>query len=328
MRKNIVVLSSLVLTLLLALATTGPVKADINNWMWLQPAFDGFDDFYSANVIAYAEGTTARLSVVVDVDGSASNEINVTAVSVVFDWGGNYTLVPSPAFTINSTAGQISQAAFTVSFTVPSVSTASNMFLHAYTIYVKYNTTAGARPPFTDSDSNFAVYSTTQTEAQNLKQTAEAYTQPTGGFSSVEARILWEKGDAELDKGDTAYMLGAFDNARTYYGDAITFYGQAYDAETTYSEDYRASQTAINTAQANYYDGLSDYYSRTGNATLTQADASMITANAAATEADAAVRQADAALTNAYGWMTFGVGWVLIGIGAIVYGLRKPKPPS
>ena len=326
MKKNIVVLSSLVLTLLLALSMTRAVKADINDGdgIWLGPTFSGFDDFYGASVIAYTEGATARVAVIVDRGGSGgASEINVTAVSVVFDWGGNYTLVLSPVFTVNDT---ISTAAFTVSFTVPSTSTASNMFLHTYTIYVKYNTTLGAAPPFTGGDNDFAVYSTAQASAQTLKQTADSYSEPSGGFTSHEARILWEKGDAELTKGDTSYMLGAFSSAATYYQNAITFYGQAYASETVFDQDYRESQINNTNAQADYYTGLSDYYSKQGDAAVKSANASMIQADAAVTEADAAVRQADAALTNAYGWMSIGIGWVLIGIGAIIYGLRKPKP--
>jgi len=324
MRKNAIVLSSIVLILLLAFSMTDPAQANINDWMWLEPTFNGWDAFYSASVTAYSEDATAKLVVLVDRDGApVMTQVNITAISVVFDWGGNYTLVPSSAFTLDDT---VTQAAFTVTFTVPSTTTASNMFLHTYKIYVKYNTTGGAGTFPTGTGDSFAVYSATQAEAQTLKQTAEAYSQPTGGFSSAEAKILWAKGDAELDKGDTSYMLGAFDSAKTYYQNAITFYGQAYTAETTYSQDYRTSQTGINNAQANYYDGLADYYSKTGDAAVKQANASLTEANAAITEAEAALRQADAALTNAYGWMSIGVGWVLIGIGAIIYGLRKPKP--
>jgi hypothetical protein len=248
--------------------------------------------------------------------------VNITAVSVVFDWGGNYTLLVSPVYILNAT---IPLAAFTVSFTVPSTTVASNMFLHTFSIYVQYVTSSGPGtfPPSTGA--SFAVYSATQTDAQALKQTANSYSLPSGGFSSVEARILWQQGIAEVSKGDTSYMLGNFAGARIYYQNAINDYAQANAAETAYSQDYRESQTNQNNAYSNYYNAYASYSNKTAEAATTSANADIIQANAAMTQADAASKQADAALTNAYGWMAIGIGWILIGVGAIVYGLRRPK---
>jgi len=326
MKKKTIVISSLVIAMLLALFAMRPAQADINKHMWLEPAFYGFDSFYSAPITAYAEGAAAKLAVTVDRDGApVITQVNITAISVVFDWGGNYTSVPSTAFTLDDT---IPQAAFTVTFTVPSTTVASNFFLHTYRIYVKYNTTSGAGTfPIVSGDS-IAVYSTTQAEAQMLKQTANSYSLPAGGFSSADATILWEKANAEVSNGDTYYMLGAFAGAKTSYEGAITFYEQAYTAETTYSQDYRTSQT-------NYNNALANATSKEADAAMMEAEARSVEANATKTEADAAMTQAeaalkatDAALTNAYGWLSFGIGWILIGIGVIVYGLRRPKPPA
>lgn len=324
MRKNIIALSSLVLALLLALSTMAPVNANINTAMWLEPTFEGVDTFYDTFVIAYAEGATAKLAVTVDRDGApVITQVNITAVSVVFDWGGNYTLALTSPYILNDT---ITQAAFTVTFTVPSSTIASNLFLHTYRVIVKYVTTSGANQFVTISDM-FAVYSTTQSDAQTQGQTANGYSGPVGGFESPEANILWEKGNAALSKGNIAYTQGNFAAAKTYYENAITLYEQAYTTET--SQDTRAAQTAQMLADANYRDALANATTTQANAATKQADASMIEANAATTQAEAALRQADAALTNAYGWMAFGFGWILIGIGAVIYGLRRPtKPPG
>lgn len=323
MKKFILAVLILMMSMLAMSSLTKQAHANINQWRWLEPTFTGTDSFYNAFVTAYTEGTTAKVSVLVDRDGApVITQVNITAVSVVFDWGGNYTLVASPVYVLDAT---IPQAAFTVSFTVPSTATASNMFLHAFSIYVKYVTSSGSGTfPVAGGDS-FAVYSATQADAQALKQTASSYSLPSGGFSSVEARILWEQGDAEVTKGDTSYMLGNFAGARAYYQSAINDYAQAYAAETAYSQDYRESQTNQNNAYSNYYNAYASYSNKTAEAAVTSANADTIQANAAVTQADAASKQADAALTNAYGWMAIGIGWILIGVGAIVYGLRRPK---
>lgn len=314
MKKFIFAVLILIVSMLAMSSLTNQAHADINQWRWLEPTFTGTDSFYSASVTAYTEGSTAKVSVLVE-RAPLITQVNITAVSVVFDWGENYTLVVSPVYVLDAT---IPQAAFTVSFTVPPIAIASNMFLHTFSIYVKYVTTSGSGTfPVAGGDS-FAVYTTAQADAQALKQTASSYSLPIGGFSSVEARILWEQGGAEVTKGDTSYMLGNFAGAKTEYQNAINDYAQAYVAETAYSQDYRESQTSQNNAYADYYHASADYSNKTAEAALTSA-------NAAVTQADAASKQADAALTNAYGWMAIGIGWILIGVGAIVYGLRRPK---
>lgn len=325
MKKFIMTVSVVALAMLVAFSLTGRVQANVIEWRWLEPAFSGFDDFYRASVVAYTESSTAEVSVRVDRNGAPVTEVNITGVSVVFDWGGNYTLVVNPVYVLNDT---IPQAAFTVNFTVPLTTTASNMFLHTFSIYVKYVTNSGSATfPVSNGDS-FAVYSATQADAQALKQTASSYSLPTGGFSSVEARILWEQASAEVTKGNTSYMLGNFAGAKTAYQNAINDYAQAYAAETAYSQDYRESQTNQNNAYSNYYNAYAAYSNKTAEAAMTSANADAIQANASVTQADAALRQADAALTNAYGWMAIGIGWILIGVGVIVYGLRRPKLTS
>lgn len=326
MKKNLALSFSLVLAILLMLSAMRPVSASIvGSPRWLQPTFSGSDSFYGTSVVAYVEGSTAMLGVTVDRSGSPTPQVNITAVSVIFDWGGNYTLVLTAPYVLNDT---ITEAAFTVTFTVPSTTIASNLFLHTYRVIVNYVTSLGPSMFGTGLLDSFAVYSMTQAEAQASKQTADAYTEPTGGFSSNEARMLWARGNSETSRGNTAYMLGDFNGAKTYYQNAIDYFGQAYAAETAYSQDYRNAQTNASNAQANYYNALADAATKQADAAMKDADARTVEADAAATQADAALRQADAALTNAYGWMAFGIGWILIGVGAIVYGLRRPKAPA
>lgn len=321
MRKNVAVLSGLVFAMLLALSSLSPAKGNINTpSIWLEPTFKGFDDFYDGSVTAYMEGATARLGVNVDRDGAGASQVNITAVSVVFDWGGNYTLVVSPVFTLNDT---IPVTAFTVTFTVPSTAMASNLFVHSYTVYVKY-VTGGGSSTFTESSDSFAVYSATQANAQTLNQQVDVFP-GSWSFNSSDARVLWEQAKNAVAAGDTYYTNGDFTNAVSSYQSSLDLFTQAFDAEKAYQT---ATSTAYNTALSNYYTTLANNAGIEANATKTQADAAILEAGAHQTEANAALKQVDAALTNAYGWMAIGIGWILIGVGAIVYGLRRPKMPA
>lgn len=320
MKEKNALFLGLILVLSISMYFVWPAAADlVGTGTWLEPAFRGTDAFYATDVTAYRELTVAKLAVTVDKDGAPPTpQVNITAISVVFDWGGNYTIVPTTGYTLNNT---VTQAAFTVPFTVPSTSVASNLFLHTYTIYVKYNTTMGAGTFPTVTRDAFAVYSTSQANAQALNQQVDAYpTTFSPAFVSPEAGIFWEKAKNAADMADKYYQAGAFVDAESTYQAAVNLFEEAFAAEAAYSQDYRASQTSYNNALANAANKGAD-------AAMVEADARAVEANATMVEADAAMRQADAALSNAYGWLFFGIGWTLIGLGAIIYGLRKPKPP-
>lgn len=336
--KKLAAIICLTLAVVLSISTIAPAQARATGWRWLSPIFNGNDPFLGVHVVAFRESSTAMLEVSVDRTNSPDIRLlNVSAVKVNFDWGINYTSTDvsqdNPVqLNPNRTIG-----AFTIAFTVPPVSVASNLIPHTYKIYVEYvNATTGPKSvvgtfialPNFPVDPYFAVYSNDQADAELSKLNASTYTPPSGGFSSSEAKILWAKGIVEMGMGDTAYMLGNFASAKVNYQSAIAFFEQAYTAEATYSQDYRTSETDMYTAQASYYNALANASSVQANAAMKDADAHTIEANAATTQAEAAGRQADAALTNAYGWMAFGIGWILIGIGVIIYGLRRPKPPA
>ncbi len=324
MRKNILLLSSLVFAALASTFVIAPCEATISTTRWLEPNFSGTDNFYGGPAVtAYSEGSAVTLAVVVT--NSPYSWINVSWVRVWFDWGLTYnsteaTGVSTP-IEINSTR---SMFAFNIVFTAPSTTQVSNLIKHSYTITVSFSHSGGDET-FTLSGSDFAIYSTAQAEAQALNQQVDAYP-TTWAFSSTEAEVLWEKARNEAGLGDTYYSVGAFPSARTAYQEALDLFQQAFDAEKAYQT---ATDTAYSTGMSNYYSALADNADVQAAASTKQADAAMMQAEAAQTEADAAVRQADAALTNAYGWMAFGIGWILIGVGVIVYGLRRPiKAPA
>jgi hypothetical protein len=303
MRKNIVAFSSLVLTLIVLALLVRPGAANISTTKWLEPTFSGTDAFYGSpapTIMAYEEGSTAKL--VVSVTASPYSWINVTWVRISFDWGKTYNSTEAdgvkPSIEINATS---SVYVFNIAFTAPSTTVVSNLIRHSYTITVSFEY-SGGNSEFTTSASDFVIYSTVQADAQTLNQQVDAY--GTWSFSSSEAQVLWQRGKNAATSGDAYYKNGDFTNAVTSYQSALNYYNQSFDAEKTYQN---AVDTALTTAQSNYYNAL---------------------ANNASIQADASKTQADAALTSAYGWLSFGIGWILIGIGAIIYGVKKPKPPA
>jgi len=328
MKKNLVLLSSMMLVILIAASWVQPAQALIEDWMWLDPDFRGFDDFYGTDVIAYTEGSAATLAVTVDnIIPILPDILNVSAVIVGFDWGANYSSndvnMDSP-YQLNS---REPRRTFVVTFTVPSITVASNMFLHVYTIYVEYvNATTGPKQridTFVDTDDSFAVYSSDQGTAMAIRGAIDLYYTSLYpySFADVEAEILYNKGYAEFLRGDTAYSNGDFATAKARFQSASAFLDQAFAKEST---RWAASEDA----QIAYYNALANLTRIQAEAAMKEADARLTEASAAMTEADAALANADATLTNAYGWLAFGIGWILIGVGVIVYGLRKPKPPA
>jgi len=323
MRKNAIVLSTLILTGIISTLMIHPSEATISMTKWLQPTFSGTDAFYGGPaVVAYKEGSTVKLAV--SVTPAPYSWVNVTWVRISFGWGKTYNSTEAdgvkPATEIDA---ERSVYVFNILFTAPSTAEASNLVKHSYTVSVSYNYSGGT-DKWTSSGTDFVVYSDLQAEAQALNQQVDAYP-TTWGFSSSEAQVLWEKAKNIAASGDTYYASGDFTNAKGSYQSALDLFDQAFAAEKTYQT---AVDTAGNTALSNYYNALADNAATQANASRTEAEAAQTEANAAMKEADSAAKQAEAALTNAYGWVTFGVGWIFIGIGAIVYGLRKQKPPT
>lgn len=315
--KTVAALLSLIVAMLMTTSTSRPVSAGINTWRFLEPAFQGTDDFYDTSVIAYVAETTAKL--VVSVDADPFTDVNISRVWISFDWGKEYNSTEaseSSPLEINSTHPV---HVFVIDIPVPSTVEVSNWVLRGYTVHVNY--TNGV---WTDSGTNFAVYSADQADAQALNQMVDAYPSSMT-FSSAEADILWEKAKNSAAMGDTYYQAGAFISAKSTYQTALNLFDQAFTAETTYTQNNRQSQTNLNNAWASYYNALANASKTEADAAMKQADAKMAEVNATKIQADAAAVTADAALTNASGWLAFGIGWIFIGIGVIIYGLRKPK---
>jgi hypothetical protein len=288
MRKVTLFCAITCVLLILSVGIISPVKASISNFNWIGAIIrNGYDEFYGAPVTAYEENSTASLVVNIYNSNYPSSQINVSAVKVGFDWGQNYT--STECSTSNPVQIAYYQShVFTVTFTVPSVSSASNFVTHGYTIYVEHvNSTAGPKEivgQWTDSESGFAIFSADQAAAYDLKTQLESY--PSSYFFfTAKARELLTTSTVEKNAAGRYYDRGSFNSAKTHYQNAITLIQQAYSNETQ------------------KFSGFEDAF-----AGLLKGGENLLN-------------------MEGYAWLLFGIGFVLISIGSLIFLSRKRPTP-
>lgn len=265
--------------------------ASINNYNWIGAIVrNSYDAFYGTSITAYEENTTANL--VVSVSNDYHNaQLNVSAVTVGFDWGTNYTSTEcsiNNPFVVPSLESQV----FSIDFTVPSALFVSNLVVHSYTIYVEHvNSTSGNKAVvggWTVTGDSFAIFSSDQKDAYTYQQEVSAYpSTPIGGvpFLTAEARELLVESSVTKSLASDSYMRGDFASAKQYYLNSLNFIEQAYSNETD-------KWSAFENAFVNILNGGSTLLAFQG-----------------------------------YAWLLFGIGFLFMGIGVLIYLARK-KPQS
>jgi len=326
----------LILTTAIFPSMISPAKATINsrNWVGQYHYYDPY--FGSYNVIVFPENSSATL--MVEVYNNLAVPLNVSAVKVFLDWNINYSStqcsvdnpsVIQPGF----------YRTFTITFTVPSTSIASNLVKHDYYMYVEHvNATTGPKQVSLHHSlyytNDFVVYSTIQKDAQKLYDELDTLTTGTPTFESDEAEMLWNNGTREYAIGESSHKSGDFSNAKVRYETALELLYQALSTETSYqntweSLDVLLKQAQIAQAQASaaYDEARATYQEAIANSSMKQADAAMIQANATMRLADAAMIEAEAVKTQAIAWIVFGIGFIVFGVAAVVWAYRRPIPP-
>lgn len=243
MKKISILLCSFLFATLISMLTISPAQANIDQFTWLRPYVKtGYDSFYGTNIVGYKTGETAKLVVPVNNNLWPSAIMNVSSVIISFDWGQNKTLNLTASPT-QIPSGQTH--VFTVSFTVPSTTTASNMWAHTYKIHVEHVNATGYPLPtwtvnwdsFGGTDYKFVVFSVDQAEALELSQmiTRIASNDPFKNldFNSTVAKLAVYKAQNETSNGDALYQRGDFTGAKAHYNAALILYNAAYSAEET-----------------------------------------------------------------------------------------------
>jgi hypothetical protein len=332
-----------VLAITLCMATARPAQAYISTYQWFGQVHP-YDAYYAiSGLTVFPEGTVATLLVTV-YNPSGMRDLNVSAVKVLMDWNVNYTSAECNT-TNPAVMRPLTYRTFTITFTVPSTSVASNLFRHGYVIYVEeVNATSGPHMIMLHdswSGYGFIVYSTVQKEAQQLYDEINLLRDIYGtspAFSDTTASSLWRDGTAHYEMGVSSYRSGAFGPAKTHYETALGQLNQALSTERTYDstwqdfeDEYDQDQANVDImqmqAQLSLYQAQTALYEAQAEAAIMEANASMTVADAELTRADAQMALAQAAMTQAYAWITFGIGFIVFGFAAVIWAYRR-GPPS
>jgi len=310
MKKLLLLVAVLLLSTLISMSMINRVGADsIQWWSWRGYVYFDDDSFYGKRVVAFKESSTATLFISVRNDyrtpppTQVERQINISAVKVGFDWNINYTSAQvSLANPVTMQPDEV--RVFTVVFTVPNATVASNLYLHDYKIFVEHvNSTTGAKKivetwieySFTENY-YFAVYSDDQAEARGTERVISKMFQTHPVFNSTGAKVLWDKAQNESNTAGTLYSGGDFAGAKTHYNNALTYINQAFTAEDAKGTSLENAELQLLQAQANALNA---------SANLSNGLSSM--------------------------WVLIGVAAVLFAIGYVIRGfaaLRKPVAPA
>jgi hypothetical protein len=289
---SVLVLTAVLSTLILS-PMIKPAHAYIEEWAWTSPyVFKGYDNYYSYYIIAYTNGSTVTIKLPVR-NTFLSPNMNVSWVSIVFDWGFNVTVDLRPN---NVTIDEDDIYFFTISFTA-NLDDLPNNIAHTYTFYVHF--VDPYEDDWTTTWSSFSypyyklvVFSPDQSDAKSLGMQFwnEEDSFAPYQFSTVSAHLLASQGVVAASQADQQFSIGNFTYAKTLYQTALSLYDQAFAAEQDQGVSMQSAEL---------------------NATVKTADAAML--------------EAQAVMNQSYGYILLGLGIVLVGLGAILYGARKPK---
>jgi len=323
----VILISALAVTL--CTSAIRPANAWIEDFEWLGRQHHDYDPYWHwSNISVYEEGSNATL--LVQVHNNYGYDLNVSAVKVFMDWNLNYSSDEcSEDVPLVIKSGEYHD--FTITFTVPSTSVATNFLRHDYIIYVdEVNATTGPKEVTNFHDwsiswDDIIVYSTIQKEVMMLyDEINTVFSYYYSSFSSVVARSLWYNGSIHYQMGLDSYESSNFDSAKTHYETALGLLNQAIDTETAYDLDWQQFDNNY-TRQWKQTDLLE----KEANLTIREAiaNASMIEADASMKTADAQFALAQAAMTQAYAWIVFGIGFVVFGFAAVIWASKKPSSP-
>ncbi len=234
--------------LALTLVATPAQAQFISSAIWTGTANSGTDLFFGTTVSAYRTGTTATLIVTVTNDGGTA--INVTKVTVFMDWGTNYTSTQASTTSpvkIGPTVQRVSpSASFIITFPVPDTTTASNLFLHNYSVIVEFTilTPTPTRDFRRMPADSFAVYSADQADDVALIQKLSTLSCTSSGFFGIavntfktaEANSLCLQAISEFSQGGGpggAYARGDFTGAKTHLQTASDLWSRALSTESS-----------------------------------------------------------------------------------------------
>lgn len=251
-------------------------QADSFTAIWAGYTFYGTDSFYGEKVVAYESGSNAVLYVSVTHNVTYSGQqLNVSAVGISLNWGDTFNSTQANRTNPVRLKWQESRI-FTITFKVPSISNASNLFLWDYKIYMEHVNATGVvegietktRLDFSPALPFFVIYSSEQTSSRSLATTIDGIKDSLGtpvGWNSSKAKMLWTKALNKTKAAENHYKLGEFSKAATNYEDALSLIDRAFTAEDAKGTSWEDAQIALLQAQVKWYEGWSNFYNGLSN---------------------------------------------------------------
>jgi len=237
----------LVLVALIALTIIGPANATILGHNWTNPLRRDFTDDYLGHVnVAYERGATANL--LIDI----RNERGFDAyfmVKVRMSWATeNVTATPSE-YKIFKGESHIFEAEIDIPSDV------SNLYKHSYTVYSLWRAAPGDNWATDDveSVSDFAVYSSEQSEINTIRLMLDAYPpRDIMLFPSSKGTELMINASVHESMGEQSYSRGDFTGALEHYNKALSATEDAFAADTEFASGLEDSLVALMNAGQTY----------------------------------------------------------------------------
>jgi hypothetical protein len=281
---------------------------------WITPKWHNRTDAYLGSVgDAYITGDNWMLNIWVRNEEYNSTvapretvSVRVVNVSIWFDWNMFYNT--SKDVTIKYGESYL----FTITGVTENATIASNLFTHAYKVYIDFTfttqsggTTMTAYGTWTwTPSSTFAVLTQDQYDAEelatkyaNLEDDVDSYVD-----DYAESQNQYLQAEEKATMAGRAYNQGDFSGAKTLYEEAITLLTQALTTYTT-------KQTAFEKAELDMAQGMAD-------AEKANASARLIEANGLA----------NSMIINAVALVFFGLGFIIFGIAAVFYARKHTQP--
>lgn len=127
-KSRFLVLACVLLLAVILVAIPTTASAAVGAAKWSVPVYQGVDSFYGANVVAFAAGSTANVTVPVTNDQAF--DVTIREAKITLDWGQTYDGTGPASLKPGETAS--------FSFAVAIPASASSQVLHSYQVKVGY----------------------------------------------------------------------------------------------------------------------------------------------------------------------------------------------
>jgi hypothetical protein len=191
---------------------------ELESFKWLKTTFEGPDDFYDGNIVAYKSGDNAELMVIVR--NWSGSDVAFGSATLKVDWSS----VLVNAVEYPTTIAKDSYGVIIWNFDASAV---SNWVTHGYEFSVKYGNEEA-----TGGSSDLVIYSDEQAAC---RASIELWTANDSAYAlwGYEGRRLMTEASYFKNKADDEYNSGNFAAAKADYDEAVKKQEQAINKDAS-----------------------------------------------------------------------------------------------